>query len=304
MLTTAYRRARLLGFALTLAMFGSFVLWCQEPAPQLSARDLFYRQAAPAQSKRPAVPPAKKPSAPTQTATAQKPPVAPAAPQSTGEEKVANGALLEKISAVAKEPEVTHLGLRYSMLLVDKTTGNAKPVSANQTFDEGECLSLDIQSNRSGYLYVFNLGSSGAWKPLLPTKEMPDEGNFVEGLTPVRIPATHCFRITGPPGSERLFVVLSRNPQDVNELNQSIKNQAGTKTDNPPAAAPGAALTTMAQNLNEVVQKLANLKSRDLEVEEVAAVQNSAANDPAVYVVHTSDTPSDKVVTEIDIKHQ
>lgn len=304
MQSTAYRSTRLLGIALTVTLICSMVLWCQDAAPQLSPRDLFYREPEPAQNKRPPSPPAKKPAASKQTVAAQKPPVTSPAPQASETENIANGALLEKITAVTKEPEVTHLGLRYSVLLVDKTNGNRKPVSASQSFAEGECLGLEIQSNRSGYLYVFNLGSSGAWRPLLPTKEMPDEGNFVEGLSPVRIPATHCFGITGPPGSERLFVVLSRNAQEVNDLNRTIRNEAGGKPENPSPHETGGTVLAMADNLNQAVQKLASLKGRDLEVEEVAVANKSTAPDPAVYVVHTSDTPADKVVTEIDIKHQ
>jgi hypothetical protein len=147
---------------------------------------------------------------------------------------------------------------------------------------------------------------------MLPTVEMSDEGNFVPALTTMRVPATHCFRISGPPGTERLFVVLSRNPQEVNELNRSIRNGAAGEPEHPPKQDAGGAVLAMVNNLNQEVQKLASLKGRDLEIQEVggtknssaAPTENSGALEPAVYIVHTSATPSDKVVTEIQITHR
>jgi hypothetical protein len=133
---------------------------------------------------------------------------------------------------------------------------------------------------------------------------MSDEGNFVAALTTVRVPATHCFRIFGPAGSEHLFVALSRNPQEVNELNRSIRNGAGGEPQQPSQPDGGGAVLAMVNNLNQEVQKMASLKGRDLEIQEVGATENSGAPDPAVYIVHTSATPSDKVVTEIHITHR
>ena len=159
--------------ALAAAICSSLTLWCQGSSPQLSPRELYYREPVPDQEKRPPVAPSRKHVVDKETGISQKTANGSPAPKGSAEEVAgANSPAVEKTSTVATKPEVSHLGLRYSLLLVDKTTGNAKPVSSSQTFDEGECLSLEFQSNRSGYLYVFNLGSSGAWRPLLPTAEM------------------------------------------------------------------------------------------------------------------------------------
>jgi len=63
-------------------------------------------------------------------------------------------------------------------------------------------------------------------------------------------------------------------------------------------------MMAMASNLTQAVQKIANLKSRDLEIQEVGGTKNTAEPVPAVYIVHTSATPSDKVTTEIQITHR
>ena len=265
----------LFGVALAAAMSGSLILWCQQSSPHLSPRELYYREQVPDHERR-----------------------APVAPSKNHGFDKATGMFQ------TTKPEVSHLGLRYNLLLVDKTTGNAKPVSSNRVFDQGECLSIEFQSNRSGYLYVFDLGSSGAWKPLLPTEEMSDEGNFLPALTTVRVPAAHCFRVAGPPGSERLFVVLSRNPQEVNELNRTIRSGAAGEPERSPQREAGGEASTVAKNLNQELQMMASLKPRDLEIEKVGETESSNGVVPAVYVVHTSATPSDRVVTEIRIAHR
>lgn len=277
----------------------------QDSSAQLSPRELFYREQVPVHSQHAASAAQKTPAAkatPAQQTTTNSSTPSPAIPQGGG---AAGNALLSETSTVTKSnPAVSHLGLRYRLLLIDKTTGDAKPVSTTQIFDQGQCFGLEFQANRAAYLYVFNLGSSGTWKALLPTPEMPEEGNFLSAFTTQRVPSSHCYRISAPSGSEHLFVVLSRNPQDVNELNRDIRGghaAGGQPSTTPVASAP---LETMASNLNQTVQKLASLKGRDLDVEEVGGTKNLVEASPAVYVVHTSDTPSDRVTTEIKITHR
>ena len=281
---------------------GLFV-WCQQSSSQLSPRELFYREQVSDHHQRAPATPAKTHVAAGESTGIPKAPgnsASPGSPEITG----ASAALVETSSATKSSPEVSHLGLRYRLLSVDKATGDATAVSSNQVFEQGDCFSLEFESNRSGYLYVFNLGSSGAWRPLLPTAEMPEESNFVPAFTTLRVPSSHCFRIAGPPGEEHLFVVLSRNPQEVDELNRSIRNgPTGESAPSHSSEAPAGTMM-MASNLNQAVQKIVSLKGRDLEIQEIGGIKNSAENTPAVYVVHTSATPSDKVMTEIQIKHR
>ncbi len=289
--------SRILG-SLLVFMVSSVTLWGQESSAQLSPRELFYREQVPAQSQH-ATSPAKKTSAVKQTSAQQSATNSSTQPPGTPQSgNAAGNALLSETSTVTKSnPAVSHFGLRYSLLLIDKTTGDAKPVSTSQIFDQGQCFGLEFQANRAAYLYVFNLGSSGTWKALLPTPDMPEEGNFLPAFTTQRVPSSHCYRISAPSGTEHLFVVLSRNPQDVDELNRNIR-------DGQPSPAAGASSAIIASNLNQTVQKLASLKGRDLDVEEVGGKKSLAESAPAVYVIHTSDTPSDRVTTEIKITHR
>ena len=45
-----------------------------------------------------------------------------------------------------------HLGFRYSLALVNSASGKSEAVDSDRVFQKGECLAIDFESNRSGYL--------------------------------------------------------------------------------------------------------------------------------------------------------
>jgi hypothetical protein len=192
---------------------------------------------------------------------------------------------------------VTNLGVRYNVLLVDTSTNSSQPVDPSMNFRNNDCLALSVQSNYDGYLYVLDKGSSGKWDVLLPSAQLPDESNFVRARTNVRAPAEACFSLDNPPGVEHLYVVLARSPQDISELNTAVKNsrsgwEAGTGSE-----AKNGSIETQMARLEQ------GMHSRDLKITRVS--KPVAANEPphAVYVVDTSRTASDRIVTEIPIHH-
>lgn len=267
--------------------------WGQQPG-ELSARALYYRE-QPDQDKLPPVPAAKPAGAPK----AQRPAMAP--PQTAQQKK------REPKAGAAVIPVVHNLGLRYNVMLIDAASGAAQPADPERKFRRGECLALEFEANRSGYLYVLSQGSSGRWQALFPSAEMPDESNIVRARTRVRVPASHCFQIEDPPGVERMFVVLSRNPEDLYDLHDAIRGGRGGT----PAQAPSGGgqappvLLAMARLDREVERLAADLRSRDLKIVKIARPE--AAGEPAnsVYVVNASTAaPSDRVVTEIRIDHR
>jgi Domain of unknown function (DUF4384) len=247
------------------AILGAGLLMAQEPAPKTEgARDLFFAGAAPKDP----LPKIQKPTAPAAKAPA----------------KAASGAM--------------HLGLRYTLLLVKARGLGGEPVDPTRNFKKGECVAINLESNRSGYLYVLAKESGGNWTPLFPTPELADQDNRIDPGQVVRTPKESCFEIEDPPGAETLFVVLSRSPRDIYELEQSIKT---------PKAGPVTAV---------VAQMKAEAGTRDLPFREVmtaapAPVKKSAAKSPAskeplhaVYVVNGSGKASATIVTQIEIVHK
>ena len=180
-----------------------------------------------------------------------------------------------------------NLGVRYNLILVDPNGGAEQPADPNTTFRPNDCLALGVQANYDGYLYVFDRGSSGKWDVLLPSADMTDESNFIKARTTVKAPAKYCFSVDSPSGTEHLFLVLSRDPQDVSQLNAAIRSSSDQST---------AVGTQMAK----LEQKLA---SRDLRITKVGKPTSAGEPANAVYVVDTSRTASDRLVTEIQVKH-
>src|ERR1017187_922352 len=194
-----------------------------------------------------------------------------------------------------------HLGFRYTVALVGQNSGKAVAVDPDRDFRKGECVRLEVESNHSGYLYVLSKQSSGGWLPLFPSSEMPDESNVADPGQKVRAPKDYCFEIADPPGTETLFVVLSRSPRDFFELYDAIKTPPANNsrsTSNPVQMAD-------ARRVNSAVEKMAtSFGARDLVIKKVTQAADKRETDYSVYVVNGSDKPSSTVVKKVEIRHR
>lgn len=197
---------------------------------------------------------------------------------------------------------VKNLGIRYNLLLVDPAN-RGTPIDSGHIFKNGDSVALQIESNRSGYLYVLARQSSGNWLPLLPSPEMPDESNIINPGKPIRVPANYSFDIQNPPGSEHLVLVFSRDPQDFYDLYQEIRNRPSTGT--PPRRPSPATQIADASPLDKTVSKLEeNFGTRDIGIRRVDKPMRAGEPAGSVYVVSTSNKPTSSVVTEIEIRHR
>jgi hypothetical protein len=303
-----------------IALLLPVACWCQGTSSDLSARTLYYRE-QPDDDKLPPVPQAKSARADKRAAAgrpgeAKDPPEKLPRGKQGGAEGGANtagsGVMVQPknsepgTSMAVVIPAVLHLGLRYNLMVVDSRTRKAEPADPDRMFQPAECIQFEFEANRSGYLYVLEQGSSGRWQSLLPSAEMPDEANIVRSRSRVRVPANYCFEIeAGTPGIERVFVVLSRNVEDLYDLHESIKGSKGTVP--PPAARPERTDSMLsAQNMlgKEIARMSSDLRSRDFRIKKIAQPEDPTEPPHSVYVVNASPAPSDRVVTEIRINHR
>jgi len=196
-----------------------------------------------------------------------------------------------------------HLGFRYNLVLVNQTSGKSETADSDRVFRKGECVAIDIESNRSGYLYVLVKQSSGDWRPLFPSAEMTDQSNIVDPKKNVRVPSGYCFEIADPPGTEALTVVLSRDPRDFYELYEGIKGPAAPATQPKPSTGPIEVAD--ARIVNSAVAHMAEqFGTRDLVIRKVSQPANTQDPPSAVYVVNASDRPSSTIVARIEIHHR
>jgi hypothetical protein len=196
-----------------------------------------------------------------------------------------------------------NLGLRYNLVLVNRATGQGAAVNADRNFAKGECFAIDLESNRSGYLYVLAKQSSGDWLPLFPSPEMSGESNVINPGQQVRVPNRYCFEIADPPGAETVFVVLSRDAREVYELNEGIRRSEPETSS--PAATPGTFQLASAHMVNNAVAQMSQqLYSRDLVIRQVNQPASARETPFSVYVVNAAAAGTSKVVTQIRVNHR
>jgi hypothetical protein len=286
-MTERKRMRRLLALVTAL---GATAGMAQQPPPAEGARELFFAGAAP----KDALPPVRQ-SAPAKATPATVPPASQPGRATSGS-AAALGAV--------------HLGLRYNLLLVSARGDRGQPVDPDRNFRKGDCVAVELEANRSGYLYVLSKQSSGDWVPLFPTPELSDQSNRIDPGRIVRTPKHACFEIDDPPGTETLFVVLSRDPRDIDELSESIKGPGDR-----PQPSSGPTQIAASGRINSAVGRITEqYGTRDLpfrQVAQPASAQKASAgpavkNEPqhAVYVVNGSGKPAATLVTRVEILHR
>jgi len=111
--------------------------------------------------------------------------------------------------AAAQKPEKEmYMGVSYWVELVGKD-GQMQRVTTSRTFQGGERIRLYLTSNRSGYLYLINKGSTGRSSILFP---YGGKDNYVQAHTPYTVPHGAQIRFDENPGEEILWVMLSPYP--------------------------------------------------------------------------------------------
>ena len=134
--------------------------------------------------------------------------------------------------------KTTPLGLRYTLL---KRVGNEMvEVAPDTVFHAGDRIQFSITANDSGYLYIINQGSSGAWRPMFPSPEIENGDNHIDqGRTYLMPPRRLIFDEQA--GTEKLFIVFSRQPEpDLEKMIYSLRD-SGAKPGSDPQAGSCAA---------------------------------------------------------------
>ena len=177
---------------------------------RLSAREIFYSAPGESVGARTEAAP-KAVSAPKKAAPPQAAKAKPAAPPAGAgaPARVREGA--ELVQAAYTAPAAYPLGLRYSILR--RTGADSVEAGPDEVFHAGDRIRLRVETNSNGYLYIIHRGSSGIWKPLFPSAETAGGDNRVERGKPYDIPPGYVFTFDEQPGEERLFIVLTRQPE-------------------------------------------------------------------------------------------
>jgi hypothetical protein len=171
-----------------------------------------------------------------------------------------------------------------------------------------------VQTNGPGYLYIVHHGTSGTWQLMFPSPEVADGNNHVDGWSANKMPPNSRMVFEGQTGTERLFIVFSRTPEDglenlIYSLQDSKAKPAANKPADKPADKPATkkyVMTASADIPDSAVGRLQTY-TRDLVIETVdekTEDKSSAKNENAVYVVNPSGSADSRVVADVKLVHQ
>jgi Domain of unknown function (DUF4384) len=111
--------------------------------------------------------------------------------------------------ALSQSQTLSHGASRLEIVLEKKTKERWKTMDPGTVFLQNDLLRFRVTANFNGYLYVLNHGTSGEYTLLFPRAET-GQGNRIEAGRSTNVPATEgSFRITGPPGHEVVYWLVS-----------------------------------------------------------------------------------------------
>jgi hypothetical protein len=109
---------------------------------------------------------------------------------------------------VSSSASSSYQGLSYWIERLDGS--GAQRVTTSTVFRGGDRIRLHVLSNRPGYLYIVNQGSSGRTAVLFPNATVA--GEYVEPGRTYDIPASGHIRFDEQSGQEVLWIFLSQRP--------------------------------------------------------------------------------------------
>ncbi|HEY0377715.1 MAG TPA: DUF4384 domain-containing protein [Pyrinomonadaceae bacterium] len=135
---------------------------------------------------------------------------------SGGTTVAANGTVTVTDNATPANTYSGAIGLGYSLYMRDEQ-GNAVRVDPAREFRAGDRIRLALETNTDGYLYIFHTENDGEPQMLYPDVRLEKGDNRIEAHVPYEIPwnepgVENWFKFDANPASERLYVVVTREP--------------------------------------------------------------------------------------------
>jgi hypothetical protein len=144
----------------------------------------------------------------------------------------------------AKSPLSTRpaapLGLGYTLYMRD-AQGDAVRVDPAHEFHNGDRVRISLEPNTDSYLYVFHTENGGEPEMIYPDARLDGGDNFIEAHVPTEIPSSQAqderlrwFAFYGQPATERLYVVITREPLPLVPVGDDLVNYCQANRDRCP----------------------------------------------------------------------
>jgi hypothetical protein len=162
-----------------------------------------------------------------------------------------SAALLAFVSLLAPQPDPPRGDApRRIVIQVElRSAGEWKTVDPATIFDSGAQVRFRVKTNFSGFLYVMNQGTSGDYTLLFPREDTGSQNRVEPGREYVVPATTGAFRITGPPGQDIVYWMVT--PLDIGPPSGDRSRPGYVPL--PPAPPPGTKMHTLLPRCDDAV---------------------------------------------------
>ena len=136
------------------------------------------------------------------------------------------------------------IGLGYTIFMREPS-GRAIRVEPTREFRTADRIRIALEPNTDGYLYIFDSENGAAPKMIFPDARLDDGDNWVEAHVPVEVPSSEepeerlrWFEFYGDPGTDRIFIVVTREPLNGVPTADELVAFCGLNKDKCPWQAP------------------------------------------------------------------
>jgi hypothetical protein len=140
------------------------------------------------------------------------------------------------VNASVKALTSDSIGLGYSLYMRD-ANGDAVRIDPDRTFHTGDRVRVLLETNTDAYLYIFNSTDNGDPVMIYPDVHLDDAGNYVEAHVPTEVPSSteaderfRWFAFDATPGTEHLYIVVTRDPLPGVPIEDDLVTYCRTKT--------------------------------------------------------------------------
>ena len=207
------------------------------------------------------------------------------------------------------------IGLGYTMFMRE-ASGRSIRVDPSREFRTGDRIRLALEPSVDGYLYIFDSEDGGVPKMIYPDVRLNGGDNSVEAHVPVEIPSSEepderlrWFEFYGQPGSDRVYVVLTREPLPLVPTGDALVAFCGAKENKCPWEPPAAAWAQIndARTAQVKVATTDNFGQAQTERERIATTRGLGLDQsvPAPSVIRmNASTSAPILVTVLDLIHK
>ena len=207
------------------------------------------------------------------------------------------------------------IALGYTLFMRDSNGHNVR-VEPGHEFHSGDRVRISLEPNVDGYLYVFHTEGAGPAEMIYPDARLDGGENWIEAHVPMEVPSSeqaderyHWFVFDNNPATERLYIVVTRQPLPLVPTGDDLVKFCSTNKDKCPWH-PVAELWARVQDATRAEVRVVTSKTfgqSQTDKEQVATTRglglDQTAPQPAVIRMSAS-TNAPVLVTILDLIHK